>query len=183
MKIYKVTDLMKRYNVTRQAINSFIKKNLEELNATGTHARKKAGEWTFDEEAVRIMDDLRDTGNITIIEEDSERVQELIAENEQLKQLLIATQNKLISTKDELEIKQSQIIAIQNELLTTQKQLNSREIEIENNRQQLASNKLDLEGKKRLLEELKEAKKALNDANATINNLRQRSLFDRLFNR
>ena len=174
---------MKRYNVSRQAINSFVKKNLDELNATGEHARKKGGEWTFDKTALDIMDDMRDTGNITIIEEDSERVQELTAENEQLKQLLIATQNKLISTKDELEIKQNQIISIQNELLTTQKQLNSKEIELENNRLQLASNEFDLKEKKRLFEELREAKKALNDANATINNLRQRSLFDRLFNR
>ena len=174
---------MKRYNVTRQAINSFIKKNLDELNATGEHARKKAGEWIFDKTAVDIMDDLRDTGNITIIEEDSEKVQKLTAENEQLKQLLIATQNKLITTKDELEIKQNQIISIQNELLTTQKQLNSKEIELENNRLQLASKEFDLKDKKRLFEELKEAQKALNEANATINNLRQRSLFGRLFNR
>ena len=54
-------DLMDRYNIkTRQGIIQFVKKHLDEINHDGEeHATMQKGEWAFDTEAVRILDQLR----------------------------------------------------------------------------------------------------------------------------
>ena len=68
---------MNRYGITRPGIIKFVQKNLEEINKNEIYAQKKNGEWVFDDEAIAIIDKLRDTGNITIIEENSEIIEEL----------------------------------------------------------------------------------------------------------
>ncbi|MBR1727919.1 MAG: hypothetical protein IJ728_00100 [Selenomonadaceae bacterium] len=61
MKTYRISDLIKRYSIrTPQGIRKFVKSNLVKINAEGEHAKILRGEWVFDEEAVRIMDELRD---------------------------------------------------------------------------------------------------------------------------
>lgn len=66
-------DLMDRYNIkTRQGIIQFVKKHLDEINHDGEeHATMQKGEWAFDTEAVRILDQLRglhDQATITELE-------------------------------------------------------------------------------------------------------------------
>ena len=70
MRIYKISDLMTRYGFTTpQGAIKFIQTNLSKINADGEHAIKRNNKWTFDEKAISIMDNLRDTNRITIIEE------------------------------------------------------------------------------------------------------------------
>ena len=70
MRIYKISDLMTRYGFTTpQGALKFIQTNLSKINADGEHTIKRNNKWTFDEKAISIMDNLRDTNRITIIEE------------------------------------------------------------------------------------------------------------------
>ena len=125
MRRYKITDLMKRYNIgTPQGVRKFAKTNINEINADGEeHAKVIKGEWIFDEEAVRIMDGLRDTNNIMIIEENDEKLKELQNQNEQLKQFLMATQSKLIETQEQLIESQKQLAESERLRLTNHEQL------------------------------------------------------------
>lgn len=175
---YKIADLMRRYGITtRQGVTKFVNTYLEEINADGVkHARKERGEWVFDEEAVATLDKLRDTNNITIIEEDSERIQELTAEVEQLKTLLIATQNKLVAT-------QEQLLATKDELNDTQKQLSTATVKTLETSQQLAVTKVEDKAKDKRIEELEIQVAEGQKAFETVRQLRQRGLIDRILNR
>lgn len=111
-KLYSIKDLMNRYNLTRQGIQYFISKNLENINADGIeHARQTAEGWQFDSEAVKIIDELRNFSQVAVLEQaESERINELKEENENLRQLLIMAQSKLIKTQEELNENQKLLL-------------------------------------------------------------------------
>ena len=177
MKTYKVADLMQRYNIgTPQGIRKFVKSNLDKINSKGEHAKIFRGEWVFDEEAVRIMDELRDTNSITIIEENAEQLEELRKQNEQLRNLLLATQARLIETQEEL-------IKTQSLLVESQKQLSNSEQKIIANREQLTESKITLKDQKAMIEELKTQLQQGLEAIETLKKLKQRNFFERLLDK
>lgn len=55
-------DLSARYCIERSVLYKFIKKHLDEINSTGENAVILSGSWTFNEEAVQIIDKLRKFG-------------------------------------------------------------------------------------------------------------------------
>ena len=184
MKKYKISNLMQRYSITRQAVIKFIQKNLDSINRDGKiHAQKKNGEWVLDEEAVVIMDDLRDTGNITIVEENNEKIEELTLENTQLKEALISTQSKLIETQENLNINQNKIMSIQTELVETQKQLKSITLELKDNQNKVMLNEVEIKTSNRYAEELKIALSRITQLEEELSKLRKRGLLDRIFNK
>lgn len=85
-------DLMDRYNIkTRQGIIQFVKKHLDEINHDGEeHATIQKGEWSFDTEAVRVLDQLRGLHDqATITELESEKVSNAQQESHNLRILLL----------------------------------------------------------------------------------------------
>ena len=110
-----INDLMKRYNIkSRQGIRQFVLKHLSEINSDGEHAKQMADGWQFDDEAVRIIDDLRGLNQVAFIEtSESEKILELQAEIDNFKSLLLVSQADLIET-------QKKLIESEHNRLTTQ---------------------------------------------------------------
>ena len=99
LRIMDIKELMKRYDFkSSRGVRAFITRHLGEINADGEkHAKQTIEGWQFDETAVRIIDKLRGISSVAIVErEESEQIQELKSEVENLKNLLLMTQNKLL---------------------------------------------------------------------------------------
>ena len=145
-------------------MRKFISRNLDKINADGEHARQTPDGWQFDAEAVRIIDELRGFNAVAVIEEqESERIQELQTEIDNLKTLLLAAQNELISSQKALQQKSDALIESEKKYL-------------------LAENQTELEKHKR------ESDKKLSDERITelkseIERLKNRGLLDRIFNK
>ena len=57
---YTITDLMNRYNMTRQGVQQFLTRHLSELNTQGVeHAAKVKGDWIIDSTALERLDNMR----------------------------------------------------------------------------------------------------------------------------
>ena len=57
---YTITDLMARYNMTRQGVQQFLTRHLSELNTQGVeHAAKVKGDWIIDSTALERLDAMR----------------------------------------------------------------------------------------------------------------------------
>lgn len=116
-------DLMDRYNIkTRQGIIQFVKKHLDEINHDGQeHATIQKGEWSFDTEAVRILDQLRGLHDqATITELESEKVSNAQQESHNLRILLLKTQQDLNTAQQQVITLQQSLIAKQHELSEVQ---------------------------------------------------------------
>ena len=112
-------DLMDRYNIkTRQGIIQFVKKHLDEINHDGEeHATIQKGEWSFDTEAVRVLDQLRGLHDqATITELESEKVSNAQQESHNLRILLLKTQQDLNTAQQQVISLQQNLIAKQHEL-------------------------------------------------------------------
>lgn len=121
-----VNDLMKRYMQKEgKAIIDCTKAHLEEINESDDHAVFKGGQWSFDEEAVRMLD-----GYFKYVppeppvpqKQDPREVavQKLTEENQALMQALDTLQNEFQSAKTDNE-KLSQVIqGLQSSLLALQ---------------------------------------------------------------
>ena len=175
-KYHKISYLMERYSITRQGVIKFLQKNLEKINADSQHAQKKNGEWVFDDDAISIMDKLRDTGNITIVEENREIIEELSLENKQLKE-------KLIELYEKLSINQNKLELIQSELIKAQKQLIATEITLNETQKQLTTTEVNYNIKGQRIKELENASSKAMQLEEELNKLRKRGLLDRIFNR
>ena len=122
------------------------------------------------------MDELRDTNNIMIIEENDEQLKELREQNEQLKQFLMATQSKLIET-------QGQLIESQKQLTETQKQLTESErLRLTNHEQLTVTKVANKEQENRIAKLESQVQQGLR-AMETLEKLRNRSLFERILNK
>lgn len=167
-----IKDLMKRYQVkSRQGIRQFILKHLAEINYDGEHAKQTPDGWQFDEEAVRKIDELRGLNQIAFIEPDeSERIAELQAENDNLKNLLMLTQADLIAA-------QKKLIESEHNLLTTHRQLNDNLISANFDKQQIKE-QFDLEHRERL-----KLQRELEELNEHVKKIKGRGLVDRIFNK
>jgi len=134
-----IKDLMKRYKVkSAGSLRTFISKHLAEINATGNHAVQTKNGWQFDSEAVKIIDDLRGYSIATVIDDlESEKINELQAEIDNLKTLLLISQSKVIKLQEELSEKQTALAEAQTSALLADNKKIALEGEISNLKNQL----------------------------------------------
>ena len=155
-----VKDLMQRYNITRQGVRRFVDKHIDEINSDGIeHAKPTADGWQFDSEAVKIIDELRGLSQVAIIENpESETIKELQNEIDDLKQILLMTQAKLIKAQEDLT--ENQTLLLESE-------------------KKLKDSKSELQIEKTLHEMTKQK---LKESQAQIEKMRTRGLLDRILN-
>ena len=58
-EIYSLTDLMNRYNISRQAIQQYLTSHMDDINADGIHAKKVKGDWQLDAIGLQKLDAMR----------------------------------------------------------------------------------------------------------------------------
>lgn len=94
-----IKDYAKSKNVSYEAIRSQIKRFSKELDK---HIYKIKKTRYLDEYAINFLDERRKDNPIIILEENKEEeIQRLKQENENLKSMLLQTQNKIISLQEE----------------------------------------------------------------------------------
>ena len=183
-----VQELTKRYNLKNvQTIRKFITRNLDKINANGTHAFQDSTGWLLDDEAVRILDDLRNFSKVAVIQEsESEQIQELKEEVANLKSLLLMTQNKLVQKQEELAESQKQLLDSQKQLLSAEKKYltaentsNVEELKRQHLEEKLSATENQLSATKKQLSEVQNQYKNLQ---TEVEKLKKRGLVSRIFN-
>lgn len=104
-KVYTLTDLMERYNKTRQALQQYITAHLNELNSDGDHVKKVKGDWIIDATAVKKIDEMRgyqDSLELADIVSKQSREADLLAEISTLKTAMLQIKDQYQREKEEL---------------------------------------------------------------------------------
>lgn len=138
-------NLAARYGVTKAAILAFVKSNLDVINRDGRNAYQTGTkkEWEFTEEAVHIIDKLRDvSSSVAERSADTERVQQLLIENSNLKTALLLARREVEEQKDKV-INLLETAPVK-ELAAAQSDLAVQEKENENLRQKMAEQELQI---------------------------------------
>lgn len=138
-------NLAARYGVTKAAILAFVKSNLDVINRDGQNAYQTGTkkEWEFTEEAVRIIDKLRDvSSSVAERPADTERVQQLLIENSNLKTALLLARREVEEQKDKV-INLLETAPVK-ELAAAQSDLAAQEKENESLRQKMAEQELQI---------------------------------------
>ena len=138
-------NLAARYGVTKAAILAFVKSNLDVINRDGRNAYQTGTkkEWEFTEEAVRIIDKLRDvSSSVAERPADTERVQQLLIENSNLKTALLLARREVEEQKDKV-INLLETAPVK-ELAAAQSDLAAQEKENESLRQKIAEQELQI---------------------------------------
>lgn len=138
-------NLAARYGVTKAAILAFVKSNLDVINRDGQNAYQTGTkkEWEFTEEAVRIIDKLRDvSSSVAERPADTERVQQLLIENSNLKTALLMARREVEEQKDKV-INLLETAPVK-ELAAAQSDLAVQEKENESLRQKMAEQELQI---------------------------------------
>jgi hypothetical protein len=138
-------NLAVRYGVTKAAILAFVKSNLDVINRDGRNAYQTGTkkEWEFTEEAVHIIDKLRDvSSSVAERPADTERVQQLLIENSNLKTALLLARREVEEQKDKV-INLLETAPVK-ELAAAQSDLAVQEKENENLRQKMAEQELQI---------------------------------------
>lgn len=138
-------NLAARYGVTKAAILAFVKSNLDVINRDGRNAYQTGTkkEWEFTEEAVRIIDKLRDVSSaVAERPADTERVQQLLIENSNLKTALLLARREVEEQKDKV-INLLETAPVK-ELAAAQSDLAAQEKENESLRQKMAEQELQI---------------------------------------
>lgn len=180
--MFSVNDLMSRYNIKNAvSIRRFVSRHLQTINADGEeHAKQTLEGWQFDEVAVQIIDKLRGVSNVTIVEmKESERIKELQEENENLRQLLLVAQSKLIKVQEELTDNQKKYLAAESQSKDSQSELKVEQALHEVTKQQFSEIKTQLSDTKI---QLSDTKTQLSNAETQLEQIKKRGLFDRIFN-
>ncbi len=187
--MFNVNDLMSRYDIKNSvSIRRFVARHLDKINSDGIeHAKQTTTGWQFDDEAVRKIDELRRFSKIAVIEQiESERVKELQEENENLRQLLLIAQSKLIQTQEELQKNQQKLLVAEkqtkeNDMALVRAQA---DLEIEKTQREVTEGKFT--EIKNLLEESNRRKNELDaqlaESKNQLEKIKNRGLLDRLFN-
>lgn len=152
-------NLADRYGVKKSTILTFIKNYLDVINRDGQNAYQTGTkkEWEFTEEAVRIIDKLRDvSSSVAERPADTERVQQLLIENSNLKTALLLARREVEEQKDKV-INLLETAPVK-ELAAAQSDLAAQEKENENLRQTIEVLKKELAEKDRQLAEQKNKK-------------------------
>ena len=147
-------NLADRYGVKKSTILTFVKNNLDVINKDGKNAYQTGTKknWEFTEEAVRIIDKLRDVSS-SVVERpaDTERVQQLLVENSNLKTALLMARREVEEQKDKV-ITLLETAPVK-ELAAAQSDLAAQEKENENLRETIEQLKNELAEKDRQLAE------------------------------
>lgn len=119
MAVYDIKKLSVRYGISEAGIRKFINENLGKINQSGIHVKKVGKSFTADEEAVKIIDQLRNVG-VTVVEEavSDDRILKLTEENSQLKTQLLLVMKELAEANKEAktaykELAESKVLQIQ----------------------------------------------------------------------
>lgn len=147
-------NLADRYGISKTAILKFVRSNIDVINKEKENAYQSGtkGNWEFTEEAVRIIDKLRDVSS-SVVERpaDTERVQQLLVENSNLKTALLMARREVEEQKDKvITLLESAPVK---ELAAAQSDLAAQEKENENLRQTIEQLKNELAEKDRQLAE------------------------------
>lgn len=138
-------NLADRYGVKKSTILTFVKNYLDVINRNGQNAYQTGTkkEWEFTEEAVRIIDKLRDvSSSVAERPADTERVQQLLIENSNLKTALLLARREVEEQKDKV-INLLETAPVK-ELAAAQSDLAVQEKENENLRQKMAEQELQI---------------------------------------
>ena len=180
-KMKSIKELMKRYDISRQGIMSFVDRHLEEINADGEeHAKQTIDGWQFDDTAIRIIDKLRGLSEVTIVErEESEQVQELKEEVDNLKSLLLMTQNKLVQKQEELTESQKQLMTAERKYLMSESSAKDyqSDLKVEELKRQHLEEKLSATES-----QLSELQSQFKNLQGEVERLKKRGLVSRIFN-
>ena len=119
-------DLQKRYrDVSVTGIIDCAKKHLEEINSSGEHAKTTNGNWLFDEEAIRKLDEYFEyvpekKAKPVEAEEEEDPLQQLananqrlMQENAALRDAMEASDSRNIELTDEIQKLQASVVAVQ----------------------------------------------------------------------
>lgn len=156
-------NLADRYGVKKSTILTFVKNYLDVINREGQNAYQTGTkkEWEFTENAVRIIDRLRNVSN-SVAERpaDTEKVQQLLIENSNLKTALLLARREVEEQKDKV-ITLLESVPVK-ELALAQSDLKAQEKENENLRQTIEVLKKQFEDEKeKLKNELAEKEREL----------------------
>jgi hypothetical protein len=158
-------NLADRYGVKKSTILTFVKNYLDVINRDGQNAYQTGTkkEWEFTEEAVRIIDKLRDvSSSVAERPADTERVQQLLIENSNLKTALLLARREVEEQKDKV-INLLETAPVK-ELAAAQSDLAAQEKENENLRQTIEQLKEQFKNEKeRLKNELAEKERQLEE--------------------
>lgn len=138
-------NLADRYGVKKSTILTFVKNYLDVINRDGQNAYQTGTkrEWEFTEEAVRIIDKLRDvSSSVAERPADTERVQQLLIENSNLKTALLLARREVEEQKDKV-INLLETAPVK-ELAAAQSDLAAQEKENESLRQKMAEQELQI---------------------------------------
>lgn len=138
-------NLADRYGVKKSTILTFVKNYLDVINRDGQNAYQTGTkkEWEFTEEAVHIIDKLRDvSSSVAERPADTERVQQLLIENSNLKTALLMARREVEEQKDKL-INLLETAPVK-ELAAAQSDLAAQEKENESLRQKMAEQELQI---------------------------------------
>jgi hypothetical protein len=138
-------NLADRYGVKKSTILTFVKNYLDVINRDGQNAYQTGTkkEWEFTEEAVRIIDKLRDvSSSVAERPADTERVQQLLIENSNLKTALLLARREVEEQKDKV-INLLETAPVK-ELAAAQSDLAAQEKENKSLRQKMAEQELQI---------------------------------------
>ena len=153
---------MERYGIKNSvSIRKFVVRHIEKINEGGEHAVQTPTGWQFDEEAVKRIDDLRGRNKISVIEV------------ENLKSLLIATQTDLIQTQKVLQAQQTKLLADVDKTKNYQA-----ELKLEQELHKVTKKQLEESNRQR-----DNLKQQLKDLQSEFEQIKKRSLVDRIFNK
>ena len=147
-------NLADRYGISKTAILKFVRSNIDVINKEKENAYQSGikGNWEFTEDAVRIIDRLRNvSSSVAERPADTERVQQLLIENSNLKTALLLARREVEEQKDKV-INLLETAPVK-ELAAAQSDLAAQEKENENLRQTIEVLKKELEEKDRQLAE------------------------------
>ena len=83
---YSITDLMARYNMTRQGVQQFLTRHLAELNTEGIeHVAKIKGDWVIDSTALERLDAMRGYNDSVVLASEVKQLSKI----EELQQQII----------------------------------------------------------------------------------------------
>jgi hypothetical protein len=143
--VISAQNLADRYGVKKSTILTFVKNyldviNKDALNAYQTGTKK---EWEFTEDAVRIIDRLRNvSSSVAERAADTERVQQLLQENSNLKTALLLARREVEEQKDKvITLLESAPVK---ELALAQSDLKAQEMENESLRQKMTDQELQI---------------------------------------
>lgn len=102
-RAYRVDDLMERYGISRVAVIKFLTKYLDRINEGDVHVKKVGREWVIDDEAVKLMDEIRNHGVTPVdVAREADAYTSILEENHNLQVALHAMRDKYEAKQEEL---------------------------------------------------------------------------------